>query len=96
MVMAATRKVVMWQSDATVAKRCRGLGEARDLATLQRETGAAVHRRRSPCVHGADDLLGGDALQMVRVVDRCVSELALDRRSAIPSCCSATVSAWRS
>jgi hypothetical protein len=39
--------------------------------SLQRETGAAVHRRRSPYVHGADDLLGGDALQIVQVVNRC-------------------------
>jgi hypothetical protein len=40
--------------------------------SLRRETGAALHRRRSPCVHGADDLLGGDALRMVPVVNRRV------------------------
>ena len=49
MVVAAASKVVMWRSDAIVRTNgCRGLGEARDLATLPRLASAMCSSCSSP------------------------------------------------
>jgi hypothetical protein len=49
------------------------------IGASELEPGAGRHHRRSACVHGRDDLLGVDALQVDRGrAEIGVAELALD------------------